>query len=70
MYLMGIDRSSIQIMRIQVQADGTVYDVEFPVPKLGDDIKAVTVTGLGDPKKLGGEWVVDPLSREQWEDLR
>ena len=31
MYLMGIDRSSIQIMRIQVQADGTVYDVEFPV---------------------------------------
>ncbi len=57
-------------MRIQVQADGAVYDVEFPVPKLGDDVTAVTVIGLGDPKKLKGGWVVEPLSREQWEDLK
>jgi hypothetical protein len=67
---MPLDTTHLQIMQVEVKADGAVYRVEFPVPKLGDEVQAVAVTGMGDAHKLGGEWTCDTLTREQWEDLR
>jgi hypothetical protein len=66
---MAADLSRIQIMRLKVRTDSDEYLLEIPVPYLGDVVREVLVTGLGDPKKLAGDWQCVPLEEEVWSEI-